>query len=69
MLGLFDTRFHKVNGKYIVQYKIKYWTTEKKKDIFGIPYKKKVQKVRWVDWKTYKKYKYRPIRAWEERFF
>lgn len=41
----------------------------KKRGMFGIPYTVIKREVRWVDWETYKKAKYRPIRAWEERFF
>ncbi len=66
---MFDTRIRKVNGKYVTQYKIKYWATVRKKGLFGIPYTTKELKVVWVDWKTYKKIKYRPISLEEAMFY
>ena len=68
-MQMFGSKFCKVNGKWTRLYKITYKGTVTRRNIFGIKCKKKEWVTKWVDWNTYKKWKYRPIRAWEERFF
>jgi hypothetical protein len=49
-------------GLPVLRYAITYEVTDKKKGLFGIPYKKKERRVVWVDWKTYSRIYYKPFR-------